>query len=163
MGYAPWDAKDFISTPRYYLTVPIDRVGKTMRVAVWMMLPFLGLMSSAGAATFDCNKASTFVEKAICSDSRLTSMDDQLGRLYKDALAASADSAALKAEQRAWLSSRDQCVDSDCVIKAYEDRVSALALSRLPPSREISPGRTRRQMGRCLCSRPRMAGSSSFP
>ena len=41
-----------------------------MRVAVWTMLLGLSLVSSAGAATFDCNKASTFVEKAICS--RLT-------------------------------------------------------------------------------------------
>jgi uncharacterized protein len=103
-----------------------------MRVAVWTMLPFLGLMSSAGAATFDCNKASTFVEKAICSDSRLTSMDDQLGHLYKDALAASSNSAALKAEQRAWLSSRDQCKDSDCIMKAYADRISTLTAMSSP-------------------------------
>ena len=103
-----------------------------MRVAVWTMLLGLSLVPSAGAATFDCNKASTFVEKAICSDSRLTSMDDQLGRLYKDALAASTDSAALKAEQRAWLSSRDQCKESDCVIKAYEDRISTLSAMSSP-------------------------------
>ena len=103
-----------------------------MRVAVWTMLPFLGLMPSAWAATFDCNKASTFVEKAICSDSRLTSIDDQLGRLYKDALAASSNSSALKAEQRAWLSSRDQCKDSDCVIKAYEARISSLSAMSSP-------------------------------
>ena len=78
----------FALTPRYYSTVPIDRVRN----------------DHAWAATFDCNKLSTFVEKAICSDSRLTSMDDQLGRLYKDALAASSNSAALKTEQKAWLS-----------------------------------------------------------
>jgi uncharacterized protein len=103
-----------------------------MRVAVWTMLPFLGLMPSAEAAAFDCNKASNFVEKAICSDSRLTNMDDQLGRLYKDALAASSNSAALKAEQRAWLSSRDQCKNSDCIIKAYEDRISAFGAISSP-------------------------------
>jgi uncharacterized protein len=98
-----------------------------MRRAVWTMLLCLGLMPSAWAATFDCNKASTFVEKAICSDSRLTRMDDQLGRLYKDALAASSNSAALKTEQKAWLSSRDQCKDSDCIMKAYADRISSLS------------------------------------
>ena len=53
------------------------------------------------AATFDCNKASNFVEKVICSDSRLTSMDDQLGLLYKDALAASSNNETLKTEQKA--------------------------------------------------------------
>jgi uncharacterized protein len=85
------------------------------------------LMPWARAATFDCNKASNFVEKLICTDSRLTSMDDQLGRLYKGALAASSDSAALKTEQKAWLSSRNQCKDSDCIMKAYTDRISALS------------------------------------
>jgi len=103
-----------------------------MRLAVCTMFLGLSLVSPSAAATFDCNKASTFVEKAICSDSRLTSMDDQLGRLYKDALAASTDSAALKAEQRAWLSSRDQCKDSDCVIKAYEHRISTLSAMLSP-------------------------------
>jgi uncharacterized protein len=96
------------------------------------MLLGLGLMPSAWAAAFDCNKASTFVEKAICSDSRLTGMDDQLGRLYKDALAASSNSAALKAEQRAWLSSRDQCKNSDCIINAYDDRISSLSAMSAP-------------------------------
>ena len=54
-------------------------------------------------------------------------MDDQLGRLYKDALAASSDITALKTEQKAWLSSRNQCKDSDCIMKAYADRISALS------------------------------------
>ena len=85
------------------------------------------LMTCAQAATFDCKKASNFTEKAICSDSRLTSMDDQLGRLYKDALAASSDGEGLKTEQKAWLSSRNQCKDSDCIMKAYTDRISALS------------------------------------
>jgi uncharacterized protein len=44
-------------------------------------------MPSARAATFDCNKASTFAEKVVCSDSQLSTMDNELGRLYKAALA----------------------------------------------------------------------------
>ena len=67
MDYASWDAKDFASTPRYYSLLRSTVWGTTMRIAVWTMLPFLGSMPSAEAATFDCNKASTFVEKAICS------------------------------------------------------------------------------------------------
>jgi uncharacterized protein len=84
-------------------------------------------MTCAQAATFDCKKASNFAEKVICSDSRLTSMDDQLGRLYKDALAASSNSETLKTEQKAWLSTRNQCKNSDCILKAYTDRISALS------------------------------------
>ena len=98
-----------------------------IQLLVWTTLIYLVLMPWARAATFDCNKASTFVDKVICSDSRLTSMDDQLGRLYKDALAASSDITALKTEQKAWLSSRNQCKDSDCIMKAYADRISALS------------------------------------
>src|SRR5262245_28989517 len=89
-------------------------------------LSYSVLMTFAQAATFDCKRASSFAEKVICSDSRLASMDDQLGRLYKNALSASSDSEGLKAEQKAWLSLRNQCKDSDCIMKAYTDRISAL-------------------------------------
>jgi len=97
-----------------------------------LLVPCSVLMTPAQAATFDCNKASSFVEKAICSDSRLTSMDDQLGRLYKEALTESSNSEAVKTEQKAWLSSRNQCKDSDCIMKAYTDRISALSAMTAP-------------------------------
>ena len=103
-----------------------------MRPTVWATLMCLVLTPWAWAATLDCDKASTFVEKVICSDLRLTNLDDQLGRLYKDALAASSNSGALKAEQKAWLSSRNQCKDSDCIMKAYDDRISVLGAMSAP-------------------------------
>ena len=55
-----------------------------MRTTVWAMLMCLVLTPSARAATFDCDKASTSVEKVICSDTRLTNLDDRLGRQYKE-------------------------------------------------------------------------------
>src|SRR6266511_3913872 len=97
-----------------------------MRTAIWTTLLCLALMPSARAATFDCNKASTFAEKAVCSDSRLSAMDDELGRLYKGALAGTPNNETVKSDQRAWLSLRDRCRDSDCIKKAYADRISAL-------------------------------------
>jgi uncharacterized protein len=103
-----------------------------MRPPVWATLMCLVLMPWARAATFDCDKASTFVEKVICSDTRLTNLDDQLERQYKDALAASSNNGALKAEQKAWLSSRNQCKDSDCIMKAYNDRISVLIAMSAP-------------------------------
>ena len=103
-----------------------------MRPTLWVTLMYLALMPWAQAATFDCDKTSNFVEKVICSDSRLNSMDDQLGRLYKNASAASSNSSALKMEQKAWLSSRNQCKDSDCIMKAYTNRISALTAMSTP-------------------------------
>jgi uncharacterized protein len=111
-----------------------------MRPTVWATLMCLVLTRWAWAATFDCDKASTFVEKVICSDLRLTNLDDQLARLYKDALAASSNSGALKAEQKAWLSSRNQCKDSDCIMKAYDDRISVLSAMSPPAKSEDVTG-----------------------
>ena len=85
------------------------------------------LMSSAQAASFDCAKASNFVEKAICSDQELSGMDDQLARLYKAARAAATNASTLEAEQKSWLSSRDRCTDAACLTKAYADRIAALS------------------------------------
>jgi uncharacterized protein len=97
-----------------------------MRAAIWTTLLCLALMPSARAATFDCKKASTFAEKVVCSDSQLSAMDDELGRLYKGALAGTPNNETLESDQKAWLSLRDQCRDSDCIKKAYADRISAL-------------------------------------
>jgi uncharacterized protein len=94
----------------------------------------LVLVPSARAASFDCAKASTFVEKAICSDKQLSGLDDQLAGLYKAARATAANSATLEAEQQAWLSARDQCTNAACLKKAYADRIAALKGSSAVPA-----------------------------
>jgi len=60
---------------------------RSVKVAVWAALLGLVLIPSARAASFDCAKASTFVEKAICTDKQLSSLDDQPAGLYKAARA----------------------------------------------------------------------------
>jgi uncharacterized protein len=104
-----------------------------MRAVIGTAAICLVLVPSARAASFDCAKASSFVEKAICSDKELSGMDDQLARLYKAARGA-ASNAALEAEQKAWLSSRDQCPDAACLKKAYADRIAALSGPAAVPS-----------------------------
>jgi uncharacterized protein len=100
----------------------------------------LALMPWARAATFDCSKTSTFVEKAICSDKQLSALDDQLGHLYKAALASASNNAMLKADQKTWLSLRNQCGDADCLKKAYADRINVLEGTSTPPSPEDFTG-----------------------
>jgi uncharacterized protein len=95
-------------------------------LAIALLLTTLLPTPRAQAVTFDCKKGSSFVEKVICSDPRLSSMDDQVGHLYKDALAKSSDDDAVRDEQKARLKSRNQCKDSDCIRKAYTDRIKAL-------------------------------------
>ncbi len=65
------------------------------------------------AASFDCKRASSIVEKEICGLPALADLDGDIGATYKQALAAlaPADADALRAEQRAWLKERDDCGD----------------------------------------------------
>jgi uncharacterized protein len=81
-----------------------------MRAVVWTALICLVVVPLARATSFDCSKASTFVEKAICSDKQLSGLDGQLAGLYKTARAAAANSATLESEQKAWLSARDNAL-----------------------------------------------------
>jgi uncharacterized protein len=79
------------------------------------------------SASFDCASAKTFVEKAVCSDDQLSTLDDQLSESYMVALTSVADEKKLKAEQIAWLKNvRNKCVDNDCLEKAYLTRLLAL-------------------------------------
>ena len=81
----------------------------------------------AHGASFDCNKASTRTEKIICSNVKLSSADEQLAKIYKEALAASTDKEALRREQREWLSSqRDVCTTAECMLDAYLARIGLL-------------------------------------
>lgn len=82
--------------------------------------------TGAQAASFDCAKAGTLVEKAICSDAALSDLDSQLGRAYKATLANSTAPEPLKAEQKSWLAKRNQCKDTACLVSAYQSRLSAL-------------------------------------
>jgi len=85
---------------------------------------------SSHAISFDCAKASTLVEKAICSDTELARLDDQLELAYKQALAAKSDGVELKSQQRAWLKNvRNQCQDVACINQAYTKRLAALGMS----------------------------------
>jgi uncharacterized protein YecT (DUF1311 family) len=87
----------------------------------------LSVSATGRAASFDCSKASGYVEKTICSEVELSGLDDQLWQAYKDALAKVSNQAAFKTAQRRWLTDvRNNCQDSDCLRRAYADRIMSL-------------------------------------
>ena len=49
---------------------------------------------SVFAASFDCNKAASFIEKAICGNERISNLDDELAVNFKAAKNASSNDAA---------------------------------------------------------------------
>ena len=76
--------------------------------------------------SFDCSKASTFAERAICSDPLLGKLDGLLSANFKDMLASNIGDGArtdLKATQRKWFSERSKCTDDQCLANIYRKRI----------------------------------------
>jgi len=104
-----------------------------MQPAVWAAL---GLAASAiagpaAAASFDCAKAASATEKAICADPALSRLDEQVAEAFKAAQghwAAGDWRIFLRNEQRSWLRDRDANCKGDraCLKRDYELRLSFL-------------------------------------
>jgi uncharacterized protein YecT (DUF1311 family) len=81
-------------------------------------------------ASFDCAKAGSAPEKAICSDVALARLDRQLSDSYAQALSWASDDAeknAIRSAQRAWIGERNACGgDVACLTSAYGKRLAAL-------------------------------------
>jgi uncharacterized protein len=82
--------------------------------------------ASAQAASFDCAKAATAVEKMICADAELSKLDKEMASAHRRARERTADPAGFRAEQRNWLKFRNSCKDAVCVKQAYQKRLGAL-------------------------------------
>lgn len=81
-------------------------------------------------ASFDCAKAGTPTEKAICSDIPLARLDRSLADSYAQALSWASDDAEktkIRDAQRTWIGERNACGgDIGCLTSAYDARIKAL-------------------------------------
>jgi uncharacterized protein len=97
---------------------------KTLIIALFISS---GFTTIAQAASFDCAKASTTVEKLICADEKLSVLDDQLTAAYKTASETATDKAAFKTQQRDWLKKkRNACKNAECLTKTYQARIDEI-------------------------------------
>jgi uncharacterized protein len=79
---------------------------------------------AASAASFDCAKAGTPVERMICADPGVSTLDQRLAEAYKSA---SARDPHVKETQRDWLAgTRNRCGTTACLSEAYGARLEAL-------------------------------------
>ena len=108
---------------------------------------FVFLVTPAAAASFDCSKAQSPFEKAICSSDELSRQDEILAQAYQTALGGLSETAAaeMKSAQRAWLGyAQQQCSEdarpistpytdgqSQCLAGVYRDRIRDLEASRM--------------------------------
>lgn len=81
-------------------------------------------------ASFECGKATTPTEKAICGSFELASWDRSVAAAWRSALKERPDERPeLEKSQRAWLRTRDACgAKTDCIYSQQWDRVEALSL-----------------------------------
>jgi len=98
-------------------------------------------MPSPGAP-LDCTRASGDIEKLVCSDPKLSALDQKLGSVYREAEAkqVTPPPAWFTAEQQAWIKGRDDCWKSTdqraCADSAYTLRIAAIqATSLLVPTK----------------------------
>ncbi|EPX86963.1 MliC family protein [Salipiger mucosus] len=106
-----------------------------MTFRIFAALVLAATPAAALDPSFDCSKAESGGEKAVCASDALASMDLELARLYKLAAEGPNISAdrlnELKAMQRGWIKGRDDCwkaEDSEaaCVAREYAFRIDAL-------------------------------------
>jgi len=106
------------------------------RISGLVSLTTFALAIPAHAASFDCSKAASKIEKMICQDEELSRLDGQLGEKFKVAVRLSAQPDQLKNAQRSWLgNTRNPCADKPCLVAAYQLRVQELdkAGNLIPP------------------------------
>jgi uncharacterized protein YecT (DUF1311 family) len=91
---------------------------RSFKYALLLALAAAGLLAGSAprlhaAPTFDCKRASSIAEKEICGLPELEGLDRDIAASFTQALAAlgAADADALRADQRAWLKTRDDCGD----------------------------------------------------
>jgi len=100
-----------------------------------LALFFLALqVPTSSAASFDCAKAGTQVEKLICSTPILGRFDVALSQNFKNIHAADIGALAradLVQTQREWIRQRNTCSNADCIEQMYRKRLDVVCIYRV--------------------------------
>lgn len=92
-----------------------------------LLLCLLLSWASATQAVLDCSRARTAVERVLCSSPRAALADQRMALAFRAAFARAADRDALRADQQRWQTQvRDACVDADCLVRVFDERVADL-------------------------------------
>ncbi len=99
-----------------------------IKINAYLLVAVLSVLSfQVQSAGFNCAKASTPVEKMICTDAQLSKLDELLKVAYKKALANSSDPTVLKEVQLEWLQdARNPCTEIECLKQVYTARLAEL-------------------------------------
>jgi len=122
----------------------------------------LAAPAATGSPSFDCARAGTPTEHAICAAPILAELDSALAAAYAAARSGVSEARRqeVQATQRAWLAQRDACGgDRDCLERLMRARLVTLA-GVVP--RAVAPsfdcGRAGTATEHAICASPRLAG-----
>jgi len=109
-------------------------MAKRLGVAIAVLVTW-ACATAAAAASFDCAKAASAMERTICADPALSALDEQLAARFSAALAASLDPGDLRAEQRRWLARMRAIPGTAELTNDYQVRLDVLAriIADTPP------------------------------
>jgi uncharacterized protein len=90
-----------------------------------LLITLFTSMVSLNAASFDCSKATTETEIAICKDPALSKLDVLMQSIFSASLKDSMDPKKLRQKQQNWIEERDLCLsDIICIKRNYRFQVS---------------------------------------
>ncbi|SAK60020.1 lipoprotein [Caballeronia temeraria] len=97
------------------------------RLAACVFLTSLGAMTASHAASFRCPHNASASERIVCADPALSSLDDKLAAVFREAHDATPDASALDADRvTQWQWRQRNCKDTACVTDWYTRRISEL-------------------------------------
>ncbi|MCW2283137.1 uncharacterized protein YecT (DUF1311 family) [Rhodoblastus acidophilus] len=100
-----------------------------MKTAALLIL-LAAVAQSAQAASFDCGKARTPLERRICADPALGKADEDLAKAYAETLRTFVIPDVIKDSQRAWLFEAPQCLENSSCVALFQERAETLRLYR---------------------------------
>ncbi|HEY0104475.1 MAG TPA: lysozyme inhibitor LprI family protein [Rhizomicrobium sp.] len=119
--FPPYQVAAYAAGPQESI-LPLDRLREVIRPD-WR----------APAPSFDCAKAATGIETAVCADAALARLDRQVAEAWQSAMRNAYEPAAqakLRQEQRDWLARRNAAcrgpAPGACLVKVYRDRLAVL-------------------------------------
>lgn len=126
MGYRNTNVRNTSSKGEFSVNFIDDQIKrKASKVKKLLTLIFL-LNTMVFGASFDCEKASSNVEKMICEKPQLYSLNEKLVSAFNELTKQNLSKEKLQKEYASWMQERDACMQDTCLLAFYRERINLL-------------------------------------
>lgn len=135
-----------------------------MKRLIWISLGCMVVFAPVKAASFDCAKAASKIEKLVCGTPVVSMLDDDLRHVYLEVMNKANDEQkqSLMTEQKHWLKyTRNLCTDKSCLKQAYLSRFEELEIfsKKMPAvlAKEVDKAEPTKQVQQVAAQEPTTA------